>query len=105
VFANRRGNPFSENKVVQKRLWLLLDQLGIPRCGMHAFRHAHATLAIAIGASPKVVQEQLRHSDPMTTMRSYVHNVGDDQRRMAERVAEILRPNAGNSQGKSLVLN
>lgn len=105
LFCNRRGNPYSENKVVQKRLWPILDELKIPRCGMHAFRHAHATLSLASGASPKTVQEQLRHADPMTTMRMYVHVVGGDQRRAAEKVAEILRPNAAKSEAKSQFLN
>jgi integrase len=105
AFCNRRGNPYSENKVVQKRLWPILDDLEIPRCGMHAFRHAHATLSLATGASPKTVQEQLRHADPMTTMRMYVHVVGGDQRRAAEKVAEILRPNAAKSEVKPLLLN
>ena len=105
LFCNRRGNPYSENKVVQKRLWPILDELKIPRCGMHAFRHAHATLSLASGASPKTVQEQLRHADPMTTMRMYVHVVGGDQRRAAEKVAEILRPNAAKSEVKPSFLN
>lgn len=90
LFANRKGNPHSENNVVQRRLWPILDALEIPRCGMHAFRHAHATLSIANGASPKTVQEQLRHADPTTTMRMYVHGVAGDQRRAADKVAAML---------------
>jgi integrase len=76
LFVNRRNNPYSENKVVQKRLWPILDELNIPRCGMRAFRHAMASLLISTGASPKIAQEQLRHADPMTTIRMYVHTVG-----------------------------
>jgi integrase len=64
LFSNRRGNPYNENKVVQKRLWPILDALSIPRCGMHAFRHSHASLLVSSGASPKVAQAQLRRSDP-----------------------------------------
>jgi len=90
LFANRKGNPYSENNVVQRRLWPILDALKIPRCGMHAFRHAHATLSIASGASPKTVQEQLRHADPTTTMKMYVHGVASDQRRAANAVANQL---------------
>ena len=90
LFANRKGNPHSENNVVQRRLWPILDALKIPRCGMHAFRHAHATLSIANGASPKTVQEQLRHADPAMTMRMYVHGVAGDQRRAANAVANAL---------------
>jgi hypothetical protein len=41
----------------------------------------------------------------MTTMRMYVHVVGGDQRRAAEKVAEILWPNAAKSEVKSLLLN
>jgi integrase len=60
---------------------------------MHAFRHTHTSLLISAGASPVVAQRQLRHADAVTTLRSYAHLVGDEQRQAAERVAEILRPN------------
>ncbi len=105
LFSNRRGNPCSENKVVQKRLWPILDTLSIPRCGMHAFRHAHASLLISSGASPKVAQEQLRHSDPGITMRSYAHVLGSEQRDAAEKVARILCPDVAKSERKSVHVN
>jgi len=37
LFATRNGRPPSSNKVVEYRLWTILDALGIPRCGLHAF--------------------------------------------------------------------
>jgi len=37
-------------------------------------------------------QRQLRHSDPLTTLRNYAHIIGREQREAAERVADILRP-------------
>jgi integrase len=92
LFSNRRDNPYSENKVVQKRLWPILDALAIPRCGMHAFRHGHGTLMHSSGASVKVTQTQLRHADASTTMRYYIHSVGSEQRDAAEKVARILCP-------------
>jgi integrase len=92
VFRNRRGRPYTGEKVVQKRLWPILDSLGIPRCGFHAFRHLHASLLLEAGASPKVAQAQLRHSDARITLGVYGHVVGDSQRSAVERVAEILRP-------------
>jgi integrase len=105
LFVNRRNNPYSENKVVQKRLWPILDELKIRRCGMHAFRHAMASLLLSTGASPKIAQEQLRHADPMTTMRMYVHTVDQDQRKAVEKVAGILRPNATKAEAKSQYIN
>lgn len=92
LFCNRRGRPYTAEKVVQKRLWPILDSLGIPRCGFHAFRHMHASLLLETGASPKVAQAQLRHSDARLTLGVYGHVVGDSQRNAVERVAEILRP-------------
>lgn len=37
LFANKLGRPYSANKLVQKRLWPILDALGIPRCDSMRF--------------------------------------------------------------------
>jgi len=98
VFANRHGRPYKADKIVQKRLWPILDALGVPRCGLHAFRHMHSSLLLETGASPTVAQAQMRHSDPRITLGVYGHVIGDSQRRAVEKVAEILRPTAPNSE-------
>lgn len=105
LFSNRRGNPYSENKLVQKKLWPILDTLSIPRCGMHAFRHGHGSLLHSCGASLKVAQVQLRHADASTTSRYYLHVVGSEQRDAAERVARILCPDVTKTERKSLSVN
>lgn len=92
LFPNLRGKPLIANSVVQRRLWPILDKLGIPRCGMHAFRHSHASLLVSGGASPKVAQMQLRHGDVATTMQVYAHVLGSEQRDAAEKVARELWP-------------
>ncbi|HTQ59991.1 MAG TPA: site-specific integrase [Candidatus Solibacter sp.] len=99
LFANQVGHPCSANKIVQRKLWPILDSLGLPRCGLHAFRHTHSSLLIDSGASPTVAQEQLRHSDPRVTLAIYSHVIGDSQRNAVEKVAELLRPNAPKSEG------
>ena len=105
LFSNRRGNPYSENKVVQHRLWPILDALSIPRCGMHAFRHGHGSLLHSSGASLKVAQTQLRHADASTTSRYYLHVVGSEQRDAAEKVARILCPGVAKFERKSVSVN
>lgn len=105
LFSNRRGNPYSENKVVQHRLWPILDALSIPRCGMHAFRHGHGSLMHSSGASLKVAQAQLRHADASTTSRYYLHVIGSEQRDAAEKVARILCPDVAKSKRKSVHVN
>jgi integrase len=94
LFATRKGTPFAENNLVQRKLWPILDALKISRCGMHAFRHTHASLLIAQGASPAVAQRQLRHRDVGTTLGIYAHVLGNEQREASERVAGQLRPDA-----------
>jgi integrase len=105
LFSNRRGNPYSENKVVQHRLWPILDALSIPRCGMHAFRHGHGSLLHSSGASLKVAQTQLRHADASTTSRYYLHVIGSEQRDAAERVARQLWTDVASSERKSVHVN
>jgi integrase len=93
LFVTRNGRPPSSNKVVEYHLWTLLDALGIPRCGLHAFRHSHASLLLDSGATPKVAQRQLRHSDARTTLDIYGHVVGDADRQAVEKVATMLDAN------------
>jgi integrase len=54
--------------------------LGIERGGFHSLRHGAASALLADGATPAVVQRQLRHSDARITLGIYGHVIGDDQR-------------------------
>ncbi len=69
LFCNRNGRAYTSQKVVEYQLWPLLDALKIRRAGFHAFRHAHTTLLLEGGASPKVAQRQLRHADARVTLK------------------------------------
>lgn len=80
LFVNRRGRPLSANKLREKQLHPLLDALKIPRGGFHSMRHGAASSLLADGATPAVVQRQLRHSDARITLGIYGHVVGDEQR-------------------------
>jgi len=76
--------------VIEHRLWPILDALKIPRCGLHAFRHAHSSLLVESGAPVSVAQAQLGHADPSITLGIYSHVIGDAQLRAVEKVAGIL---------------
>jgi integrase len=84
LFVNRRGRPFSANKLREKQLHPLLVKLDIPRGGFHSMRHGAASALLADGATPAVVQRQLRHSDARITLGLYGHVVGDQQRSAVE---------------------
>lgn len=108
LFATRSGRPHTSNKISEYRLGPLIKKLNkelnaekgeskIPACGLNGFRHTHASLLLDQGASPVVAQRQLRHADPLTTLRNYAHIIGAEQRQAAEKVADILRPSSAYS--------
>ena len=84
LFVNRRGRPFSANKLREKQLHPLLVKLSIPRGGFHSMRHGAASALLADGVTPAVVQKQLRHSDSRITLGIYGHVVGNQQRDAVE---------------------
>ena len=84
LFVNRRGRPFSANKLREKVLHPLLVKLGIPRGGFHSMRHGATSALLADGATPAVVQKQLRHSDTRITLGIYGHVIGSQQRDAVE---------------------
>jgi integrase len=98
LFLNRNGRPYAANKVVEYGLWPVLEKLNIPRAGMHAFRHCHASLLMDVGANPIVTKEQMRHSDARVTLGIYGHVIGDSQRDAVNKVGEVLRPDAPKSE-------
>jgi integrase len=100
LFVTRNGRPPSSNKVVEYQLWPILDALGIPRCGLHAFRHSVASFIVDAGYSIEVAQQQLRHSNARTTL-GYTHfRRGATEQAMAD-VSNSLKLDAvGRGQGK-----
>jgi integrase len=53
-------------------------------------RHGAASALLADGATPAVVQKQLRHSDPRITLGVYAHVTGSQQRDALEIVRRGL---------------
>lgn len=104
LFVTRNRRPPSSNKVVEYGLWPVLDLLGIPRCGLHAFRHTHTSLLLDTGATPKVVQEQLRHADPRITLGVYAHVLGEAHREAVEKVAAIVFQNVPKAREEKLCI-
>jgi len=61
-------------------LYPLLERLGFPKRGLHAFRHTAASVMGQAGVSPKVVGESLRHQDGgALAMTLYTHILGSDE--------------------------
>ncbi|MBH9968150.1 site-specific integrase [[Bacillus] enclensis] len=62
----------------------------LPQINVHAFRHTHASLLFAAGASIKDVQVRLGHSDVQTTMDIYTHVTDEAKEKTAEMFQQYM---------------
>lgn len=92
LFATRTGKPVMPQNIVQRKLWPILDELGIERCGLHAFRHTHASMLVNAGAPMTVARDQLGHTDMRMTLDVYSHVIADAQRCAVDQLASELAP-------------
>lgn len=90
LFATETGKPVMIQHVVQRKLWLCLDDLKIKRCGLHAFRHGHASMLVDGGAPMTVARDQLGHTDMRLTLGVYSHVIDNARREAVERLADRL---------------
>ncbi|HTZ72945.1 MAG TPA: site-specific integrase [Candidatus Aquilonibacter sp.] len=90
LFATRNGTPWDANLLVKRRLHPLLSALGIASGGLHAFRHANASLMDRLKVPVKVRQERLGHSDPRMTLGVYTHVASEDDLRIASQLGKAI---------------
>jgi integrase len=92
LFATRNGTPWDPNLLIKRHLHPLLTTLGIPRCGMHAFRHGNGSLMDRLNVPVKVRQDRLGHSDPKMTLNVYTHLASADDQKLAAQLGPLLAP-------------
>ena len=61
VFQTRNGTPLSLSNVLEDSLHPILDELGIPRTGMHAFRRGRISEWVYSGVSRQVIRDWAGH--------------------------------------------
>jgi integrase len=82
VFHSRNGSPLRETKVLVDGLHPALKAVGLPRAGMHAFRHGCNRRWELAGVNPAVFRQQMGHSTAAMTAR-YTGEIPIDQVRAA----------------------
>jgi integrase len=75
VFCQRNGKPLVMHNVVRRDFHEVLTRAKVQQVRFHDLRHSAASLLLARGVHPKVVQELLGHQSPMMTMSVYSHTV------------------------------
>src|SRR3954462_6876302 len=85
------GTPLDERNV-RREFYDLLKAQNLPRMRPHDLRHSYATILLATGEHPKVVQEILGHSSVQLTLDTYSHLLPDLmlKERAAARLDAIL---------------
>jgi integrase len=89
LFATSNGTPWDTDVVRKRKLYPLLEKLGVERCGFHAFRHGNETVMDQESVPMATRQSRLGHSDARTTM-LYTHVASEDGRKIAARFGELL---------------
>lgn len=72
VFTREDGEPLHPDRVT-KLFGEAVAGAKVPRIRLHDLRHTCATLALAAGLHPKVVQERLGHATISQTLDTYSH--------------------------------
>lgn len=96
VFEARNGSPISANNVLKRVLHPLLEKLGIPKAGLHAFRHSRVTMLRKNGTPEDLQKQWIGHSSLRTTDRySHTHQELEYRRLAASKVGLnlIVGPN------------
>jgi len=89
IFERGDGSLLHPNSLLNA-FFRLTAAAGVPRIRFHDLRHTAATLMLANGEHPKIVQERLGHSDISMTLNRYSHVTMDMQRDAADRLAKLL---------------
>jgi integrase len=83
VFTTTVGTPIGKSVLIRRSFKPILQKAGLPR-------HSAATMLLAAGENPKVVQELLGHSRISITLDTYSHVIPSLQRQVAEKMDNML---------------
>jgi integrase len=91
VFANETGLPFTKQHIRLQHFQLLLAKAGLPKIRLHDLGHLCASLLLANGVSPKVIQERLGHSSISITLDIYSHILPSMQSDATSKLERMLK--------------
>ena len=90
VFTHPDGRPLHPN-TLDRYFKRVVAASGLPTLRLHDLRHANATVSLASGEHPKIVQERLGHSTISMTLDRYSHVTESMQRESANRLDALLK--------------
>ena len=103
VFCNSTGGPLRRSHFHRNDFKPLLKRAELPDIRFHDLRHTSATLLLAQGVHPKVVQERLGHAQISLTLDTYSHVLPSMQADAANRLDSMLVAASVENGGKLAV--
>ena len=91
VFTTGKGTPFHPDSLTKRSFEPLMKRAGLPQIRFHDLRHTFATILLAKGTHPKVVQEMLGHANISQTVDTYSHMLPDMRSQAATAMEDVLR--------------
>src|SRR5690625_2025399 len=77
-----------------------IKKAGVKKITFHGLRHTHATLLLADGVHPKIVQERLGHRSIQITLDTYSHIIPGIQEVAATSIGKSLYGNDDKEEEK-----
>jgi integrase len=72
VFQARNGSPLRESNILRRELHPILKKLGLPKCGLHAFRHGRVSFLVENNVPLPVIRLWIGHGSDQMVAR-YTH--------------------------------
>jgi integrase len=91
VFVDESGHAYHPDRFT-RMFRSVSAEAGVPPIRLHDARHSCATLALAAGIHPKVVQQLLGHASWSTTMDLYTHRVDRLQKEASGLIEALMMP-------------
>lgn len=89
IFTTGNDTPISPRNLI-RHFKSVIGELDLPDIRFHDLRHTHASLLLAAGVNPKVVQERLGHSSVTLTLNTYSHVMPGLQEAAADKFDDLL---------------
>jgi len=99
IFCDTQGGPLRKSNLLRRSFLPLLKRAKLPPIRFHDLRHTAATLLLAQGVHPKIVQERLGHSQVSLTLDTYSHILPGMGREAASKLDALLTQTAEEALG------
>jgi len=90
LFQSPNGKTLHYRNVAVRVLKTVIKETGLPRFTFHDLRRTHATMLVAAGIDPKVVQQRMGHESIETTLKYYAQATKEHRQRAAHVAVSYL---------------